>query len=69
MLLKAAPELDAKLVRESQAWLSPRYQADAPRWGEQKLSVWQAYSEWMAKYKIIGQPIDAGAAFTNDFLP
>lgn len=69
ILLKAVPELDAKLVNESQAWLSPRYQADAPRWGEQKLSVWQGYSDWMAKNKIIDQPIDAQAAFTNDFLP
>jgi ABC-type nitrate/sulfonate/bicarbonate transport system substrate-binding protein len=68
-LLKAAPELDSKLVKDSQAWLSPRYQADAPRWGEQKLAVWQAYSEWMAKNKIINQPIDAQAAFTNAFLP
>ena len=69
ILLKEAPELDPKLVQESQAWLSPRYQADAPRWGEQKLSVWQAYSQWMADHGIIDKPIDAQAAFTNDFLP
>lgn len=69
LLLKAAPELDAKLVQESQAWLSPRYQGDAPRWGEQKLEVWQHYSRWMADNGIIEQPIDAQAAFTNDFLP
>ena len=69
ILLKNAPELDKKLVADSQAWLSPRYQADSPRWGEQKLSVWQNYSEWMAKNKIIDKPIDAQAAFTNDFLP
>lgn len=69
ILLQAAPELDEKLVSESQAWLSPRYQADAPRWGEQKLEVWQAYSQWMADNKIIDKPIDAQAAFTNDFLP
>jgi ABC-type nitrate/sulfonate/bicarbonate transport system substrate-binding protein len=69
ILLKAAPELNPNLVKDSQAWLSPRYQADAPRWGEQKLAVWQGYSEWMAKNKIIDQPIDAQAAFTNDFLP
>lgn len=69
ILLKAAPELDEKLVQESQTWLSPRYQADAPRWGEQKLEVWQNYSQWMADNEIIEQPIDAQAAFTNEFLP
>ncbi len=69
ILLEAVPELDADLVKASQAWLSPRYQADAPRWGEQKLSVWKGYIGWMADNGIIGEAIDAEAAFTNDFLP
>ncbi len=69
ILLKAAPELDPALVQASQAWLSPRYQAEAPRWGEQRLEVWQAYSSWMAEHGILTTPIDASAAFTNEFLP
>lgn len=69
ILLEAVPELDAELVRASQAWLSPRYQADAPRWGEQQLSVWEDYSQWMASTGIIAAPIDAAAAFTTEFLP
>ena len=69
ILLDAVPELDEKLVRASQAWLSPRYKADAPRWGEQSFSVWDDYSKWMAQYDIIPAPIDAAAVFTNDFLP
>ncbi|KPK88986.1 MAG: hypothetical protein AMJ88_18220 [Anaerolineae bacterium SM23_ 63] len=69
ILLEAVPELDEELVRVSQAWLSPRYQADAPRWGEQRFSVWDNYSNWMAQYNIIAAPIDAASAFTNDFLP
>ncbi len=69
ILLETVPELDQELVRNSQAWLSPRYQADAPRWGEQQLSVWENYSNWMAEHGIIAEPIDASAAFTNDFLP
>jgi ABC-type nitrate/sulfonate/bicarbonate transport system substrate-binding protein len=69
ILLEAVPELDEELVRASQAWLSPRYQADAPRWGEQSFTVWDAYSKWMAQYNIIPAPIDASSAFTNDFLP
>jgi ABC-type nitrate/sulfonate/bicarbonate transport system substrate-binding protein len=69
ILLEQTPESGEALLRASQAWLSPRYQADAPRWGEQSLDVWAAYSEWMAAQGIIDAPIDAAAAFTNDFLP
>ena len=69
ILIKAAPEANPELVRQSQAWLSPRYQADAPRWGEQKLSVWQGYAEWMASRGLLPKAIDAAKAFTNDFLP
>lgn len=68
-LLAAAPELDADLVRASQAWISPRYRDDAPRWGEQSAAVWNAYSRWLAERGVIERPIDAPAAFTNAFLP
>ncbi|MBL8046344.1 MAG: ABC transporter substrate-binding protein [Anaerolineales bacterium] len=69
VLLKAAPELDATLVQASQAWLSPRYQAEAARWGEQKQSVWETYAAWMQTQGIITQPLNAGQTFTNEFLP
>jgi ABC-type nitrate/sulfonate/bicarbonate transport system substrate-binding protein len=60
LLLAAVPELNTELVRASQDWLSKYYRADAPRWGEQKKSVWQDYTDWM---------VDAANAFTNEFLP
>ncbi len=69
ILLEAVPELDENLVRASQAWLSSRYQADAARWGEQSVDTWSAYADWMVQHGIIATPIDAEAAFTNDFLP
>lgn len=69
ILLASVPELDAGLVRSSQAWISPRYQAEAARWGEQSLDVWQGYSNWMLENDIIAEGIDAQAAFTNAFLP
>jgi ABC-type nitrate/sulfonate/bicarbonate transport system substrate-binding protein len=69
ILLEAAPELDSDLVYRSQDWLSQRYQADAARWGVQELSIWEDYSNWMAQYGIIEEPIEAARAFTNDFLP
>jgi ABC-type nitrate/sulfonate/bicarbonate transport system substrate-binding protein len=69
ILLTAAPELDAKLVKASQEWISPYYQAEAPRWGEQKTSVWQDYVDWMVKNNILSSPITVSDAFTNKFLP
>ncbi len=69
ILLAAVPELDGELVYASQAWISPRYQADAARWGEQSFDVWQDYSRWMLEYNILTEAIDAEAAFTNEFLP
>jgi len=69
LLLAAVPELDAELVKASQDWLSGYYQAEAPRWGEQKESVWQDYADWMVEYGILSDPISASDAFTNEFLP
>jgi len=69
ILVKAEPDLNAELVKASQEWLKSRYQDDAPRWGEQKLEVWQNYAEWMETYKLLEGKLDYEKAFTNDFLP
>jgi ABC-type nitrate/sulfonate/bicarbonate transport system substrate-binding protein len=69
LLSKAVPDLDAALVKESAEWLESQFQADALRWGEQKLSIWQGYSDWLVKNGVLDHPIDANAAFTNAFLP
>ena len=52
------PELDRALVKESQEWLSAYYIAEAPRWGEQKESVWQGYSDWLVKNGVVPAPVD-----------
>jgi ABC-type nitrate/sulfonate/bicarbonate transport system substrate-binding protein len=69
VLLKAVPELDPGLVRESQAWLSPRYQDDASRWGQQRPEVWQAYADWLLAQGLLASPLDSSGAFDNRFLP
>jgi ABC-type nitrate/sulfonate/bicarbonate transport system substrate-binding protein len=69
ILIAAAPEADHELVRESQKWLSERYAEGAPQWGYQQLSVWEGYADFMLNNSIIDKPIDAEAAFTNEFLP
>lgn len=69
ILVKLVPDLDAKLVDASQKWLAGRYQDDAAKWGLQKESVWQNYSDWMLEYKLLEKKLDVKAAFTNDFIP
>ncbi len=69
ILLEAVPELDADLVKESQKWLSTKYQDDAPRWGEQKLEVWENYANWMYEHGLLETKLEAEKAFTNEFLP
>ncbi|KAA9021662.1 ABC transporter substrate-binding protein [Niallia endozanthoxylica] len=69
ILLAAAPDLDAELVKKSQEWLSPRYQDDATRWGEQKLEVWANYANWMYENGLLEEKLNAEEAFTNEFLP
>lgn len=69
ILLKAVPELNAELVKASQTWLSPKYQDDAPRWGEQKREVWSGYGDWLKQNKLLDKDLDYDAMFTNEFLP
>lgn len=69
ILIAAAPDLDADLVKKSQEWLSTKYQDDAPRWGEQKLSIWENYANWMYENNLLEDKLDAEKAFTNEFLP
>jgi len=69
ILLKHSPESDPALVRASQSYLSPRYQEDAPRWGEQKAEVWRQFTDWMFEQKLISKRIDAERAYTNEYLP
>ncbi|MBD7908612.1 ABC transporter substrate-binding protein [Sporosarcina gallistercoris] len=69
ILIEAVPDLDPELVKKSQLWLSPKYQDDAPRFGEQQLETWEAYAEWMDENGLLEGEFNAKEAFTNEFLP
>lgn len=69
ILSEAVPELDKDLVKKSQEWLAPRYQDDAPRWGEQKLEIWENFARWMEEHGLLEKTLDSEKAFTNEFLP
>ena len=69
ILLKHTPETGEELLLASQAYLSPRYRDDAPRWGVQRAEVWENYARWMYDRGLLPEMIDTEKAFTNDFLP
>ena len=66
-MIKEVPEINQELVRESQKFLSDRYQDDAT-WGVQKEEVWQRYTDWMFANGFIDKKIDVTKAFTNEFI-
>ncbi|MGP4042052.1 ABC transporter substrate-binding protein [Gracilibacillus sp. D59] len=69
ILVDAVPDLDEELVHASQEWVSPKYQDDADRWGEQSAEVWSNYAEFMFNNDLLERELDVEAAFTNEFLP
>ncbi|WP_117170958.1 ABC transporter substrate-binding protein [Paraliobacillus sediminis] len=69
ILIEAVPDLDPELVRASQAWLSPKYQDDAAKWGVQDVAVWENYADWMYENELLETELNATDAFTNEFLP
>lgn len=68
ILLEAVPELDSDIVQNSALWLADQYQADAPRWGQQELSVWQGFTDFLIDNELIAE-LDVETVFTNEFLP
>lgn len=69
ILIKSAPGLNVELVKQSQAYLSKQYQADANKWGVQREEVWKRYAQWLSDQKLINKMINVKEAFTNEFLP
>lgn len=69
ILLKAAPELDANIVKESQKWLAGQYKAEVEQWGYIDQSRWDAFYGWLFENNLIEKEIAKGMGFTNEYLP
>lgn len=69
LLIAAAPDAPADLIRASQPIVGPWYQADAPRWGMQAPERWHAYTDFLATHNLLPGHFDPTAAFTNAFVP
>ncbi|MSS08689.1 ABC transporter substrate-binding protein [Clostridium sp. WB02_MRS01] len=69
ILLKAAPELDEKLVMESQKYLADKYQADVEKWGYIDPQRWNKFYCWLNENGLSSPEIPENAGFSNDYLP
>ncbi|WP_313339718.1 ABC transporter substrate-binding protein [Sedimentibacter sp.] len=69
ILMKAAPELDEEIVKESQKWLSGQYKAEVEQWGYIDQSRWDAFYGWLFENNLLEKEIPEGAGFTNEYLP
>lgn len=68
ILLKAAPELDEKLVKASQEYMKDQYIADAPEWGYIDPKRWNAFYNWVNENGLSETEIPENTGFTNDYL-
>lgn len=69
ILAKYAPDYDIEMLTQSQRYLADKYIDDAPRFGEMKQGVWDAYTGFCLEYGVIARTIAADQLFTNEFLP
>ncbi|MDO4169456.1 MAG: ABC transporter substrate-binding protein [Lachnospiraceae bacterium] len=68
ILLKAAPELDEKLVKESQKYMADQYIADADNWGYIDPARWNKFYNWLNEKKLVDGTLKENVGFTNDYL-
>ena len=68
ILLEYAPELDAKLVKASQSYLSKEYISDAQKWGYIDPARWNKFYNWINENKLFESEIPENTGFTNDYL-
>lgn len=69
ILCKAAPELDAEIVTESQKWLADKYQDDEGGFGNIDGARWDGFYKWLYEKGVIEQEIPAGHGYSNEYLP
>ncbi len=65
-LLKNAPELDRKLVEESQRFLSTQYEAEF-HFGYQSPEIWENFMNWLKDENIISNDLKPEDMYTNEF--
>lgn len=69
ILLRAAPELDERLVRLSATYHTAKYMDAGRPWGEQDRDVWVTFERFLRDAKLTDAEVDVTKAYSNDFLP
>jgi ABC-type nitrate/sulfonate/bicarbonate transport system substrate-binding protein len=69
LFMKEVPESDAKLVLESTIFLSKEYAKNAPVWGVQDVSRFEAYRNWANQENILNLKEPSQNFVNNSFLP
>jgi ABC-type nitrate/sulfonate/bicarbonate transport system substrate-binding protein len=69
IFIKSVPEMDSDLVYASAKMLSPLFQAQGKKWGEQNVTEFVTYANWMKKSKLIQKIPDFNSSISNSFLP
>ena len=69
ILLKNAPELDEKLVKASQKYLSKEYKSEVTRWGYMDPSRWNKFYQWINDNSLLTEKIPDNTGFSNEYLP
>ena len=68
ILMKASPELDEKLVKESQKYMNEQYKAEVEKWGYIDPARWNAFYNWINENKLAEVQIPENTGFTNEYL-
>ena len=68
ILMKAAPELDEKLVKESQKYMNEQYKAEVEKWGYIDPARWNAFYNWINENKLAEVQIPENTGFTDEYL-
>jgi putative hydroxymethylpyrimidine transport system substrate-binding protein len=62
------PDTDTKMETVGMDRLAPLWSEGAPMFGWQTTQEWQQYADWMTTHQLLKGPVDASAAFTNQFV-
>ena len=68
ILCQEVPELDAALVKQSQAYLADQYVADASGWGVIDPARWSRFYQWLNDNGLVKNKLDVNAGFTTEYL-
>lgn len=68
ILCKAAPELDAEMVRASQEYMKDQYKAEVEQWGYMDPDRWNGFYQWINEKGLSETEIPENTGFTNAYL-